>query len=102
MAVGARAGAHGAGFAVFCRACAGDGHLGDRHGNFVATRAGLKTNEDILDVLHQIGAQDSFISRRFETHFVKLTAIASALGFLAWAFFMRSVPWFRMRAAAVF
>ena len=48
-----------------------------------ATRAGLKTNEDILDVLHQIGAQDSFISRRFETHFVKLTAIASALGFLA-------------------
>jgi cell division transport system permease protein len=48
-----------------------------------ATRAGLKTNEDILDVLHQIGAQDSFISRRFEKHFVKLTAIASALGFLA-------------------
>jgi cell division transport system permease protein len=48
-----------------------------------ATRAGLKTNEDILDVLHQIGAQDSFISRRFEKHFVKLTAIASTLGFLA-------------------
>ena len=36
-----------------------------------------------LDVLHQIGAQDSFISRRFEKHFVKLTAIASTLGFLA-------------------
>lgn len=48
-----------------------------------ATRAGLKTNEDILDVLHQIGAQDSFISRRFEKHFVKLTIIASTLGFLA-------------------
>ncbi len=48
-----------------------------------ATRAGLKTNEDILDVLHQIGAQDSFISRRFEKHFVKLTTIASTLGFLA-------------------
>tara|TARA_X000000950_G_scaffold227364_1_gene274471 strand:- start:50 stop:910 length:861 start_codon:yes stop_codon:yes gene_type:complete len=53
-----------------------------------ATRAGLKTNEDILDVLHQIGAQDSFISRRFEKHFAKLTLIAATLGFLsAVAFF---------------
>ena len=39
-----------------------------------ATRAGLLANQEILDVLHQIGAHDSYISRRFEGHFVRLTA----------------------------
>ena len=34
-----------------------------------ATRAGLLANEEILNVLHQIGAMDGYISRRFEAHF---------------------------------
>lgn len=53
-----------------------------------ATRAGLLANEEILHVLHQIGAQDSFISRRFEAHFTSATLTAALAGlFAAWGFF---------------
>jgi cell division transport system permease protein len=48
-----------------------------------ATRAGLLANQEILDVLHQIGAHDSYISRRFEGHFVRLTLLAALSGTLA-------------------
>lgn len=48
-----------------------------------ATRAGLLANAETLDVLHQIGAQDSFISRRFEAHFVSSVSLASLAGWLA-------------------
>ncbi|MDB2668375.1 hypothetical protein N9Y74_00650 [Alphaproteobacteria bacterium] len=53
-----------------------------------ATRAGLLANEEILNVLHQIGAHDSFISRRFEAHFTLATFWAALAGLLAaWGFF---------------
>ena len=53
-----------------------------------ATRAGLLANEEILHVLHQIGAQDGFISRRFEAHFTRSTLWAALAGlFSAWGFF---------------
>ena len=48
-----------------------------------ATRAGLLANRDILDVLHQIGATDGFIARRFESHFVRVGTLAASGGFLA-------------------
>ena len=48
-----------------------------------ATRAGLKANEEILNVLHQIGAQDSYISRRFEAHFVRTVSLAALAGLAA-------------------
>lgn len=48
-----------------------------------ATRAGLQANEEILNVLHQIGAQDGYISRRFEGHFVRIVCLAASLGLLA-------------------
>ena len=48
-----------------------------------ATRAGLLANEEIIHVLHQIGAQDGYISRRFEGHFIGRTALAAALGLAA-------------------
>ena len=48
-----------------------------------ATRAGLLANEEIIHVLHQIGAQDSYISRRFEGHFIRRTALAAMLGLAA-------------------
>lgn len=47
-----------------------------------ATRAGLLANVEILNVLHQIGAQDSYISRRFEGHFVRTAALAGIGGLL--------------------
>ena len=47
-----------------------------------ATRAGLLANQEILQVLHQIGAQDRFISRHFEFHFTRLTLISSAIGLM--------------------
>ena len=53
-----------------------------------ATRAGLLANEEILHVLHQIGAQDGFISQRFEAHFTRSTLWAALAGlFSAWGFF---------------
>ena len=48
-----------------------------------ATRAGLLANEEILNVLHQIGAMDGYISRRFETHFTRATLLAPVGGLLA-------------------
>jgi len=39
-------------------------------------------------VLHQIGAQDSFISRHFEAHFTRVVFVASLIGLAAaWVFF---------------
>lgn len=53
-----------------------------------ATRAGLLANEEIIQVLHQIGAQDGYISRRFEFHFLRVVAIAALCGLAAsWLFF---------------
>lgn len=53
-----------------------------------ATRAGLLANVEILNVLHQIGAQDGYIARRFEGHFVRTVALAALGGLgLALAFF---------------
>ncbi len=48
-----------------------------------ATRAGLLANEEILNVLHQIGAQDGYISRHFEGHFVRVVSIAALAGLVA-------------------
>ncbi len=48
----------------------------------LAVRAGLVANQDILEILHQIGAKDHFISRRFETHFSKLAMINSFIGLI--------------------
>ncbi len=53
-----------------------------------ATRAGLLANEEILDILHQTGAFDGFISLRFEAHFVRAALLASLSGLVAaWSFF---------------
>lgn len=53
-----------------------------------ATRAGLLANEEIIHVLHQIGAQDGYISRRFEAHFVRNVSYAALAGLaLALLFF---------------
>ena len=48
-----------------------------------ATRAGLLANAETLLVLHQIGAQDGFISRRFEAHFTRAVSWAAFGGMAA-------------------
>ena len=45
-----------------------------------ATRAGLAAHQDIVTLLHQLGARASFIARAFEWHYFVSALIASALG----------------------
>jgi cell division transport system permease protein len=45
-----------------------------------ATRAGLATHHEIVELLHLMGAQDRFIARAFEWHYFLAAAVASAGG----------------------
>ncbi|HEY4123139.1 MAG TPA: hypothetical protein VGM36_00915 [Rhizomicrobium sp.] len=45
-----------------------------------ATRAGLQAHREIVELLHQMGAHPSFISRAFERHYFFSALIASAIG----------------------
>jgi cell division transport system permease protein len=45
-----------------------------------ATRAGLAAHQDIVSLLHQMGARADFIARAFEWHYFVSALVASALG----------------------
>lgn len=45
-----------------------------------ATRAGLAAHQEIVSLLHQMGARTGFIARAFEWHYFVSALIASALG----------------------
>jgi cell division transport system permease protein len=45
-----------------------------------ATRAGLATHREIVQLLHLMGAQDRFIARAFERHYFLAALAASAVG----------------------
>jgi cell division transport system permease protein len=45
-----------------------------------ATRAGLAAHQDIVSLLHQMGARAGFIARAFEWHYFVSALIASAIG----------------------
>ena len=45
-----------------------------------ATRAGLAAHQDIVSLLHQMGAKTGFIARAFEWHYFVSALIASAIG----------------------
>jgi cell division transport system permease protein len=45
-----------------------------------ATRAGLAAHQDIVSLLHQMGARADFIARAFEWHYFVSALIASTLG----------------------
>lgn len=47
-----------------------------------ATRAGLASNHQIVEVLHLIGAQDQFIAREFQQHFSSVGLRAGLIGAL--------------------
>lgn len=45
-----------------------------------ATRGAMATNRPIIEVLHFVGAKDSFIARRFQGHFLMLGLRGGAIG----------------------
>ena len=45
------------------------------------TRTGLSIHGDVVEVLHLIGAQDSYIARQFQIHTLWLAGIGAAVGF---------------------
>src|SRR5690606_8684376 len=49
-----------------------------------ATRAGLAVHADVIDVLHLVGARDSYIAKQFERRALVL-GLAGGLGGLAFA-----------------
>jgi len=54
-----------------------------------ATRAGLEAHHEMVELLHQMGAQSNFIARAFERHYFRSALGASALGAaLAGVFFL--------------
>ncbi len=52
-----------------------------------ATRAGLETHQEIVGLLHQMGAQAGFIARAFEWHYFRAALTAAAAGALLAALF---------------
>jgi len=45
-----------------------------------ATRAGLAADQQVVEVLHLIGGQDSFIANRFQSHFLRLALRGGLVG----------------------
>lgn len=47
----------------------------------VTTRTGLAIHSDVVEVLHLIGAQDSYVARQFQVHTLRLATIGAVAGF---------------------
>ena len=45
------------------------------------TRTGLAIHSDVVEVLHLIGAQDSYVARQFQVHTLRLATIGAVAGF---------------------
>ena len=48
-----------------------------------ATRAGLASRRDVVEVLHMSGAEDDYIARLFQIRFARLAALAGGVGAVA-------------------
>lgn len=48
-----------------------------------AARSGLAIHRDVVRLLHLLGADDAYVSRRFEGHVARLTALGACLGSVA-------------------
>jgi cell division transport system permease protein len=46
------------------------------------TRTGLAIHSDVVEVLHLIGAQDSYVARQFQNHTLRLASAGAAIGFM--------------------
>ena len=65
-----------------------------------ATRSAMATNREIIEVLHFVGANERFISREFERHFLGLGVRAGLVGALAAALAFLLLPLPRICSAA--
>jgi cell division transport system permease protein len=69
-----------------------------------ATRGAMASNHAIIEVLHFVGAKDSFIARRFQHHFLVLGLKGGAIGggaaFVLFAIAQLLSSWFAGTAAA--
>jgi cell division transport system permease protein len=45
-----------------------------------ATRGAMAGNREIIEVLHFVGAPDSFVAKQFQTHFMRLGSRGAAIG----------------------
>jgi cell division transport system permease protein len=57
-----------------------------------ATRSAMATNREVIEVLHFVGANERFISREFERHFLGLGVRASLAGAIAAAITFLLLP----------
>ncbi|MEC9369517.1 MAG: ABC transporter permease [Pseudomonadota bacterium] len=57
-----------------------------------ATRSAMASNREIIEVLHFVGAEDTFIAREFERHFLALGVRAGVMGAGAAAFAFMLLP----------
>jgi len=48
-----------------------------------ATQSAMAGNREVIEVLHFVGAEDSFIARQFQRHFLKLGLIGGTIGGVA-------------------
>lgn len=46
------------------------------------TRTGLAIHSEVVEVLHLIGAQDSYVARQFQNHTFRLASAGAVIGFL--------------------
>lgn len=45
------------------------------------TRTGLAIHREVIELLHLIGAQDSYVARQFQAHALRLSTLGAAAGF---------------------
>ena len=57
-----------------------------------ATKSSMASNREIVEVLHFVGANDRFIAREFEKHFLRLGIRAGCVGAALAAFVFVSMP----------
>ena len=65
-----------------------------------ATRGAMAGNREIIEVLHFVGAGDSFISRQFQVHFLRLGLRGGGIGGGAATVFFLAGGWLLGRARA--
>jgi len=47
-----------------------------------ATKEGLNANKNVIEIMHMVGAEDSYIINQFSSHVTKMAAIGGMVGYL--------------------
>ena len=64
-----------------------------------ATRGALSGNRHIVEVLHFVGAESSFVATEFQKHFLKISLKGSAIGSALAALFFAAAGFWQSRTA---